>query len=469
MNVLCEHPVFITNVNISRLLLVARGYHTPMHGDVIISRQTVNRWCADFPYNLFTYWRKSLVTIDNMDDWYIFDYRTGETYPMFYIVGCGKCSVCLQKKRSSWRTRVAAEVSTSISVPLFLTLTYNDLHAPFGVFVKEHLQKFMKLLRKYLQNDGYDVRNELRYLAVPEFCKDKRRPHWHMMLFNFPDMTLKKALSYCESAWCDVWYSKEFKGYIYSSRGFCYLKTCDANAITYLTKYMTKTIDTPEDCDFRKFRIYSSRRNGGIGFKFAKDNCAFFRLNPDIIDMRILDKFSGRTQIYNMPSYYTDKFFPRSSVIVEKEVRDNFLTFNDLVNYRYQLLQLKYRNFPDRKFYYMSKAERKVKEKYSFMSWIYNTRVPSWLENLLEHSLSNEPECIFDSMLDTVVQELEYLQGYLLAVDFKGINVDAWQELRSVHKGAKLQKAINSPDVDVKDYAEHLRREHARELNNVII
>ena len=113
---------------------------------------------------------------------------------------------------------------------IFDTFTYDDEHLPrlkhyfdestltgidkdgnekyfgnYGCFNREHFAKFMKDLRSALEYEGYDVKNNIKYVYTTEYGSDKvytndrgrksvgtMRPHYHLMLF-VTDSTLDPA------------------------------------------------------------------------------------------------------------------------------------------------------------------------------------------------------------------------------------------------------------------------------------
>lgn len=88
-----------------------------------------------------------VLVSDNIDDYYIVNKHTGETFPMFILVPCGKCELCRDKKSREWAFRAICENATSSSMPYFLTLTYNPKHLPKCGIFKEEMQLFFKRLR----------------------------------------------------------------------------------------------------------------------------------------------------------------------------------------------------------------------------------------------------------------------------------------------------------------------------------
>ena len=66
----------------------------------------------------------------------------------------------------------------------FLTLTYSEENLPEGGNLeKEELQKFIKRLRKKIEPI------KIRYFGAGEYGDQKKRPHYHLCIFNydFPD------------------------------------------------------------------------------------------------------------------------------------------------------------------------------------------------------------------------------------------------------------------------------------------
>ena len=66
-------------------------------------------------------------------------------------VPCGKCYVCRRMRSKSWSVRLLHEFSEHES-NVFITLTYDDLHLPFGGnLCKKDFQDFMKRFRYFVK------------------------------------------------------------------------------------------------------------------------------------------------------------------------------------------------------------------------------------------------------------------------------------------------------------------------------
>jgi hypothetical protein len=112
--------------------------------------------------------------------------------------GCGQCIPCRINRRRLWTHRIVLE-SKLHKVNSFATLTYTDeslFQSPYknekpahkicndgkirGNLVPEHMQKFMKRLRR--KADPL----KLRYVGVGEYGDQTERPHYHLAIFGYP-------------------------------------------------------------------------------------------------------------------------------------------------------------------------------------------------------------------------------------------------------------------------------------------
>ena len=84
-----------------------------------------------------------------------------------YAHRCGNCLPCLITRKQEWTLRIELEAKCHVANS-FVTLTYDDVFRPAGqTLVKDHLQKFIKRLRKALPY-------KIRYYACGEYGELKR-------------------------------------------------------------------------------------------------------------------------------------------------------------------------------------------------------------------------------------------------------------------------------------------------------
>ncbi|WGL31253.1 replication initiator protein [Dipodfec virus UOA04_Rod_843] len=111
----------------------------------------------------------------------------------FDVVRCGKCIGCRMDKSADWANRLLLEKEYYPDDQCyFLTLTYDDVHAP-RVYVSDHdtgealpvltlsrrdIQLFVKRLRKRLEPQ------KIRVFYCGEYGPQTFRPHYHMIVFG---------------------------------------------------------------------------------------------------------------------------------------------------------------------------------------------------------------------------------------------------------------------------------------------
>lgn len=97
-------------------------------------------------------------------------------------VPCGKCEACLKRRASGWSFRLAQQIKAATSA-YFVTLTFNTNFVPISpngymTLCKREFQLFMKRLRKISGTDN------IKYYACGEYGDKRKRPHYHIILFN---------------------------------------------------------------------------------------------------------------------------------------------------------------------------------------------------------------------------------------------------------------------------------------------
>lgn len=161
------------------------------------------------------------------DDPFYVSKASGERVP----VPCGRCVPCKRRRVDSWVFRLLEEEKVATSAH-FVTLTYDTNHVPisdngFMTLRKKDFQDYMKRLRKLCPD------NTLKYFAVGEYGSERKRPHYHAIIFNVPD----KELFY------DAWHINGVPN------GTCFVGTVSGDSIAYTLKYIDKP---PYDRRFAK-------------------------------------------------------------------------------------------------------------------------------------------------------------------------------------------------------------------------
>ena len=100
MQIYCEHPVIIRNSRLKYLVTRYCCYISPT-GMQEITRTTANYWKYAFPELRFSP-KKWNVTSENIDKYVVVDRSTGQTFPIFIQVPCGKCELCRDKRSREW-------------------------------------------------------------------------------------------------------------------------------------------------------------------------------------------------------------------------------------------------------------------------------------------------------------------------------------------------------------------------------
>jgi len=231
-----------------------------------------------------------------------------------FFVSCKECMPCLINKRSEWTARILMELQSHDS-STFCTLTYTDSNLPTDRKIdKTHLQLFLKRLR-----ERYSPK-KLRYFATGEYGSKTERPHYHAILFGFPD-TLHQMIT-------DTW-----------GLGFTTASPVNAARAGYVAKYTTKKTG-----DNASFGMMS--RRPGIGKPFASTIAAALVVQqvknvPNLIRIGgkkyILDKYM-REMIIDLMGPENVK--SRSPISMDLEVHMSMILGDPLERERLQSLGL---------------------------------------------------------------------------------------------------------------------------------
>lgn len=208
-------------------------------------------------------------------------------------IQCGKCPGCVKKRQSNWSFRLIKEGERSLS-SYFVTLTYDTTTVPrtkngFMTLSKTDVQAFIKKLRKKHEKHDYARNYPIRYYAAGEYGDSRRRPHYHIILFNsnYQDIT-------------DAWTTE--KG---AAKGTIYFGTVNGASIGYTLKYISKPRTIPlhaNDDRAKEFSLMSKK----LGANYLTKNMIGWHLAD--LDTRYYLPMPGGDKA-PMSKYYKEKIY----------------------------------------------------------------------------------------------------------------------------------------------------------------
>lgn len=169
--------------------------------------------------------------------------------------GCGQCVSCRINRKRIWSHRIKLEAA-QYAENTFLTLTYADEFLPKLMSLEPWLLKsFLHRVRtrvrrsKALEQEGKP--RLIRFFAVGEYGDLTERPHYHVMLFNYPSCLRGKTRSRPKydscCAVCDLiselWYRDE----PHQDFGRVQLDPYDDKLAKYICGYVTKKMTRFDD------------------------------------------------------------------------------------------------------------------------------------------------------------------------------------------------------------------------------
>ena len=329
MTVDCCNPVVILNPHLRDLILKYRYYYMD-DSMYYLSDCDKPSWYDEFPYARFNYVKFRLAqethngSCPNLDKYYI-AHEDGEKIPMFFLVPCGKCPVCQNKKKLQWMFRAAAESKYSSTVPLFVTVTYDDQHLPVTGLQKRDVQLFLKRLRKAIVTRFGE--STLRYFCVGEYGKQTHRAHYHFIFWNFPPVgsyfQLKQFI-------IDSWQQGVIVDIKYLDGRYKDKYSKPDGAVGYTMKYMFKECPhVPPGCNPV---FWLSSRRGGIGYQFRDDMEKFIVSDSRRLQLSVTDPWTGKQYRSFIIPYFKRKYYPTLSIVLSKTVRDSFARYIQLQN-----------------------------------------------------------------------------------------------------------------------------------------
>lgn len=428
LNTYCTSPFLLPNAESFTPL---RTFHRIIVGG--IERQLNETLLERASYEGFAPFYHSLkkkYTYEDLSDSYTFNPLTGETFPLFNVVGCGKCPLCRDIKTAEWSFRCECETATSLTSPLFVTLTYNNESLPdYNSLKKKDVQDFLKRLRINALRNSTPL--NLRYIAVGEYGSRTKRPHYHLILWNtWQGATLASTLDAISHAW---------------GHGFCYVKPCDSGATTYVLKYMRKEWIAPAWFPGEKPFFLSSRRGGGIGSAYARSVAPFHRKHPEITEMSVTNPFSGKTIYKPIPGAFRDIFYPTPSRILSSDITKSYKTLRGLLAEVDQLHRVNHSLYPSLDLMQYTHLFRK----YSFLDHSQAVVAPAFYNTafgdspLFRNTLSE--------LYEALVNNINALTDVLSYYSFDRGHVLSCRKMRRINALTARIKKLDKPLIDVKE------------------
>lgn len=458
--------------------------------------------CVPYP-------NKASIQLDEVDDCFYLNTRTGEMIPVYLVVPCQKCILCRDKKAVDWATRITCEGNYHINCPWWITLTYNHLALPGDGLVKRDLQNFFKRLRERVSRVvSEDLR--LRFVAVGEYGSDYHRAHYHAIIYGLPCLSAKEILHHIENAWSTRISFKRYKeikekyglraddymfirkdingkSLYYLRLGFAYVKPAHDNTPLYLAKYIFKPeINTPEG---KNPNFFLASRKNGIGYQYIVEFCKYHRQNPHVTKIDFMNKHTGKMCHFAMPGYFKDYWFPTPSKLIPNEVRQSWNLFSSLLDdfnvYRQYLLKHGSVDMADdvnsmlndlnNKYPFWRKLrDNHLSDINVYRDWIrectYKVPLPGYhyidmfgfgapVPNFTEEMTMTPNEYAKVKMIQSYsLMLMEY--EYIMSLEFDTNEMLQCLTLRDKFKGAVTQKLLNKPPLNPIDAAYKLKKRY---------
>lgn len=335
--ILCKHPSIVINFNWWDLFASYGSISLLKHDGTYFFIQYKNYYHLgkDVVYKIIM--NTVYLSIETYKHMVITSPR-GDWQPLFYAFPCGKCDFCRERKSSEYAFRAACETVIYPIMPLFVTLTYKDQCLPKNGVEKVHLQKFFKRLRARLDYLGYS--SDFRYLAVGEYGGKYGRPHYHIILWNYPVTafpSLDDAFRCIRFAW--LYYKKDKYGKrIYhkkkdgrivprmGSYGMIKILPVTDGCTSYVTKYFRKAEHNPKKYPNPGFLLTSrggKSGKAGLGSEYI-DFCAESLRKDFDASLSLFEPNLQKEMSYNVCGYIRERVFPSKARL--------FWKYRDIIN-----------------------------------------------------------------------------------------------------------------------------------------
>lgn len=317
--------------------------------------------CADSPQHLSTRLREFLV--DYVSDncchpkkIFVRDSFTNEG--RYIYVPCGRCAACRDRKQGEWSTRMILQTLYSSKYAYFVTLTYRsfDKYSDIPPVLRdayyrlddynssrrntyspcllriEHVQRFMKYLRKIHAND------EITFFDGSEYGSDYGRPHHHLVLWSNKPISRKDIVNAWSCRLPRSKYSIHIGKIDYNDLNSNGTIVADGinfgnnlrNCFQYVCKYLTKQFINPND---------SIDANSRLNL-FIDDLC-HERIEPVLINTIFNKRVKSLMCLYaDWAAFYAD--YARENEYLVRSQYDPFVKLNKKIYYDYETSDFSY-------------------------------------------------------------------------------------------------------------------------------
>lgn len=215
-------------------------------------------------------------------------------------VPCGKCPQCLQRRAAEWCFRLEQHEKVC-DTSCFITLTYSTDYVPIT------LHGFMSLDRKAFSTCIRSVRKRMRniesfkdvrlsYYVVGEYGSERKRPHYHAILFNLPDIQWRTDLEdrrigfspLLDASW---------------PYGVIDIRECNGDTIGYTCKYLHKGKSVPAHRNDDRVPEFSNMSKG-LGVNYVSPEVVRFH-RSDLAHTYVVSNGYKKA----LPRYYRERIY----------------------------------------------------------------------------------------------------------------------------------------------------------------
>lgn len=271
-------------------------------------------------------------------------------------VGCGYCMECRLHKSRQWANRLVMEGMTydNMDSCFFVTLTYESPPiSETGAYTLDKLdvKRFMNSLRKHYNRQDISC---IRFFEVGEYGSLRKRPHYHLILFNIP---LDDLTYFFSNKFGDSLYRSSILEH-YWGLGHAVVGEFSWTTGAYVARYNVKKLYGKDAYVYKELGLFpeylNTSRMPGIGRMFYEKHkdtiyelCDYDEENDIYLfrDQIVLPSVDGAKNVVKPPRYFDDLFKmddPRAYELLSK-ARQHFGELNSEL--RHQIFQMSDRDF----------------------------------------------------------------------------------------------------------------------------